>query len=272
MLNLKGHEENFEIIEKIGRGGFSSVYRVANRFDDNEYALKKIKIAIKNGENIEDELFRVMKEAKTLSKLNHPNIVRYYGSWISEKTFDTFSFCRPSENHNLFMESQTSFEDESKSGFLSPVISTFKKTIQFNNKNTLSIDDSDSEDNDKNRPNTLSPHIHSNRPREKIIFIQTQLCAFSLEDYIEERNKTLKEKLSNSKSKSDNALSLDALLTYEAFNLALQLLRAIRYIHQRHDLIHRDIKPSNIFIDIKGISKYLIWSKKGSETRRLWTC
>ena len=88
MYNMSQHQyaDNFKIIEKIGRGGFASVYKVANNFDDNFYALKKIKIAVKETSNVHDEIAKVVKEAVTLSALNHPNIVRYYGSWTDVKT------------------------------------------------------------------------------------------------------------------------------------------------------------------------------------------
>lgn len=97
MLNFRGYEQNFDIRNKIGRGGFSSVYKVLNKMDDNFYALKKIKVDIKQDKEGSQELVRVMKEAKTLSSLDHPNIVRYYGSWISENRSETFSFIKPAK-------------------------------------------------------------------------------------------------------------------------------------------------------------------------------
>ena len=96
MLKFKGYEGNFEILEKIGRGGFSSVYKVKSRMDDNRYAMKKIKVNVSKDSEAEREILRVLKEAKTLSKLEHPNIVRYFGSWVSEQKVDNFSFIKPS--------------------------------------------------------------------------------------------------------------------------------------------------------------------------------
>ena len=96
MLKFKGYEGNFEILEKIGRGGFSSVYKVKSRMDDNRYAMKKIKVNVSKDSEAEREILRVLKEAKTLSKLEHPNIVRYFGSWVSEQQVDNFSFIKPS--------------------------------------------------------------------------------------------------------------------------------------------------------------------------------
>ena len=62
----------------IGFGGFGKVYTVRNILDNNIYALKKIDISSKSVTDISS----VITEINILSKLNHPNIVRYYNSWI----------------------------------------------------------------------------------------------------------------------------------------------------------------------------------------------
>lgn len=67
----------FEEIELIGEGGFGKVYKVKHKLDGNIYAIKK---AIVNYEDLNDR--KILKEVSLLSKLNHPNIVRYYQSWL----------------------------------------------------------------------------------------------------------------------------------------------------------------------------------------------
>lgn len=51
-----------------------------NKLDGNDYAIKRIILDSK------DERFnrRVTREAKLFSKLNHPNVVRYYSAWIEQ--------------------------------------------------------------------------------------------------------------------------------------------------------------------------------------------
>jgi len=68
---------------KIGRGGFASVYKAKNHFDENHYAVKKIKLRVKDIKaNIGEELERVLGESKFLARFNHPNVLRYYNSWL----------------------------------------------------------------------------------------------------------------------------------------------------------------------------------------------
>jgi len=59
-----------------------------------------------------------------------------------------------------------------------------------------------------------------------ILFIQTELCDYTLKDYIE--NKSLTDTV-------DNKIKFWS-----------QMVQAVQYIHSQ-DIIHRDIKPSNIF-------------------------
>ena len=68
--------------EIIGRGGFGTVWRVKHLMDKQEYAVKKIPLSAKqllklNRQTLEE----IELEIETLAKLEHPNIVRYYGAW-----------------------------------------------------------------------------------------------------------------------------------------------------------------------------------------------
>lgn len=54
------------------------VFRIRNKLDGNDYAVKRIPLDPK------DERFnrKLAREAKLFSRLNHPNVVRYYSAWI----------------------------------------------------------------------------------------------------------------------------------------------------------------------------------------------
>ena len=63
---------------RLGRGGFAEVFRARNKVDGQLYAIKKIKASSKSA------LDPVLSEATVLSRLNHPNVVRYFASWIED--------------------------------------------------------------------------------------------------------------------------------------------------------------------------------------------
>jgi serine/threonine protein kinase len=70
---------NFIQLENIGSGGFGTVYKIYNKFDKNNYAIKKIPLF--------ESFDKLYQEIDILSKLNHPNIVRYYNAWIEQDPF-----------------------------------------------------------------------------------------------------------------------------------------------------------------------------------------
>ena len=72
--------ENFEIINKIGEGAYSTVYTV-KRIEDNQlYALKKVKIknlSLKEKQN-------ALNEVRILASVNSPFVISYKESFIDE--------------------------------------------------------------------------------------------------------------------------------------------------------------------------------------------
>jgi len=62
---------------KIGEGGFGSVYIAKHYLDEKNYAIKKIIIS----DDKIKEINQVISEIFILSRLEHPNIIRYYDSW-----------------------------------------------------------------------------------------------------------------------------------------------------------------------------------------------
>ncbi|KAJ2559337.1 hypothetical protein EV175_000391 [Coemansia sp. RSA 1933] len=70
------YHDDFIQLRCLGKGGFGKVYEVRNKLDGRRYAVKQIKI---KGEITAE---KTLREIKTLAHLDHPNIVRYYSSWI----------------------------------------------------------------------------------------------------------------------------------------------------------------------------------------------
>lgn len=65
---------NFTDIKNIGAGGFGSVYEAVHTIENRKYALKFVKISSLDFEK---------REVKILASLDHPNVLRYYTSWIT---------------------------------------------------------------------------------------------------------------------------------------------------------------------------------------------
>ena len=75
----------YEIIQEMGRGAFSTVYKIKAKSDNTIYCLKKI--------NIKKTPDR-KNEVNILSKLNHPNLVKYISSYEDEEgIYIIMEFC-----------------------------------------------------------------------------------------------------------------------------------------------------------------------------------
>lgn len=67
---------DFEVLAKLGEGGFGSVVKARNKLDGRVYAVKRVTLYEK------EHVASVVREVVTLSRLMHPNIVRYYQAWL----------------------------------------------------------------------------------------------------------------------------------------------------------------------------------------------
>lgn len=80
------YTSDFVEVGFLGRGGFGSVYHARNRLDGVDYAVKKVVLKNEMFQKIQDggmEAFnRILSEVQIMAKLEHGNIVRYYGGWI----------------------------------------------------------------------------------------------------------------------------------------------------------------------------------------------
>ena len=82
--------DGFEILEKLGDGAYSVVYKVKRKQDGNIYALKKVKL-----QNLSDkEKENALNEVRILASLSHKNIIAYKEAFFDE----------PSKTLNIVME------------------------------------------------------------------------------------------------------------------------------------------------------------------------
>jgi Serine/threonine protein kinase len=72
---------DFKIICELGRGSYGVVNKVLSLVDNNEYVMKKINmkhIKLKHQKE-------ALKEAQILRRVRHPNIIRYYTSFVEDE-------------------------------------------------------------------------------------------------------------------------------------------------------------------------------------------
>lgn len=72
------YENDFVEAGRLGKGGFGEVVRARNKLDGRIYAIKKIT------QSSASALSTVLGEVVLLSRLNHPNVVRYYNAFMEE--------------------------------------------------------------------------------------------------------------------------------------------------------------------------------------------
>jgi serine/threonine protein kinase len=72
---------NYNIIENIGNGSFGSVFKCINNIDSGTYALKIVKLNV-------NKYDKILREVKLMASFDHPNIIKYYCSWIDYNNID----------------------------------------------------------------------------------------------------------------------------------------------------------------------------------------
>lgn len=73
---------DFQILEKLGNGSFSNVFRVIRNSDSLVYALKKVKFSTLSQKEKESAL----NEVRILASFTHPNLIAYKEAFIDEST------------------------------------------------------------------------------------------------------------------------------------------------------------------------------------------
>ena len=83
LINSKP-EDNYKIINKLGKGSFGSVYKVKNKITGEIRAMKIIKNnSINDNDGVANKKF--LKEIQVLKELEHPNIIKIFEYYIDNR-------------------------------------------------------------------------------------------------------------------------------------------------------------------------------------------
>ena len=89
--------ESYEIVHRIGQGGYGKVWKVKHKKTQDIFALKQIYDAFRSTTDAQ----RAYREIKYLQKLEHPNIISLNSFQLSDRSRDLFMLLE-------FMESDLS--------------------------------------------------------------------------------------------------------------------------------------------------------------------
>jgi len=130
-LNTSNRLNNYNIIDNIGNGSFGSVFKCINNIDNQTYALKLIKL---NSHNYN----KIFREVQLMATFEHPNIIRYYCSWIDKSTEfihylenDSSSSNNSIIPYNYYLSIQMELCKESLSYYLEKYDYDFKQRIKY---------------------------------------------------------------------------------------------------------------------------------------------
>ena len=82
------YQTDFAELGYIGKGGYGKVFQVVNHLDGQQYAIKKITLSQKRLKKLRNgsanQLEELLREIRALARLEHVNVVRYFGGWIEQ--------------------------------------------------------------------------------------------------------------------------------------------------------------------------------------------
>ncbi|CAI4228721.1 unnamed protein product [Auanema sp. JU1783] len=261
--------KDFISLRMLGKGGFGQVMLAKNKLDSSNYAIKIIPLYPKNKKLNK----KIAKEAELFSQLNHPNVVRYYNSWIEEVNTVSPSSSASSAQTN-FIDSEDSILPSKLQNIENRCLSLHADTVEWSTSfrhtnedhvDSSSEDDESVDDHMNNRRNALSESAEDSfilfensqksksyscgKPEEssqsesdsvevhaiQLLYIQMEYCE---------------------KSTLRGVIDRKELHTFprKVWKLFSDMLKGIQYIHDKQ-MIHRDITPSNVLIDAAGQGK-----------------
>ncbi|XP_058724006.1 serine/threonine-protein kinase Nek5-like [Vicia villosa] len=104
--------EDYEVIEKLGRGALGATFLVLHKTDRKRYVLKKIRLS----KHTEKSKLTAYQEMDLIANLNYPYIVEYKDAWVEKEDYIYIlsGFCEGGDMAENIKKSRGSFFPEEK--------------------------------------------------------------------------------------------------------------------------------------------------------------
>ncbi|GKY91859.1 hypothetical protein MPSEU_000157500 [Mayamaea pseudoterrestris] len=263
-LSLSRYQREFLQRRLLASGSFGQVFCATHYMDGRDYAVKRVAFAASGFSN--DSVQQVIRETQCLALCDHPNVVRYYTSWL-EPSWMTGSSTASSDHEphqrlltnvqklvsaeGLSDDLTADFRDYFKISNDTPVHKqrrySFGDSLNVGDEESIwtteqdqSKDDSYLNSHSRQRPSYLQLNNHQHHTKaatyqyQICLFIQMELCeTLTLADWIRNRNRA-----STCRSVANRIANVSAIFR--------QLVSGLAHVHDKN-IIHRDLKPANIF-------------------------
>ena len=247
---------DFEELGVLGKGGYGIVFHVKHRLDGLTYAVKKVpirpsvlaRIQSRKGQTALDDM---LTELRTLAKLDHPNVVRYFNSWIEWSTDSGITSSSDNadlQHTNGTASAVTGAEEEGSS-----------ESTSFRRVYTKSDDIQDLgisfESRSLQAANVSISNVHShnmssfNQLNSDAALWSTSQPTLALHMQMAMYPMTLGDFLSP-KVASSVAPLVHCFHLEPSINILLSILNGVEYLHSE-SIVHRDLKPANIFLRLE---------------------
>jgi serine/threonine protein kinase len=171
-------EKNIDDFKKIGQGGFGSVLKAKHKIDGSDYAIKMIELNVPQSQNLMEH--KVIKEVKTMMKLNHKNVVRYTTCWF-QLNIEVISHLLEVESSVMTSVSKTKnfTKNKSKSLFISHSYNYSQSKLTLNIvKDKISLNQiSENEENNVSKSEELGfnwEETKSNKNDSNLFFVENK--------------------------------------------------------------------------------------------------
>ncbi|KAG8628238.1 hypothetical protein KVT40_004111 [Elsinoe batatas] len=133
LLDSTRYMRDFDEVCMLGKGGYGSVFECNHRLDGRSYAVKKIvlgpTVLKKVQQRGEGELNNILGELRTMARIEHPNIVRYFGGWVEWSRSNAVNQTSSSEQPRLITQDTSDIASISAS---SPYQSHSQQSLSYN--------------------------------------------------------------------------------------------------------------------------------------------